>query len=189
MHKRDDTDNSVSGGVDEIAPHTAREGGTIADVNVRAFGRPEAGAGHVPKVDRNTPTARREDPDSASARLRLRDAPPTTPTRATLKRLHVLNTPALLRGAAQLGLATKRCDRCMHWSQEAARAAFKAFPHFALAAEHLSPARMGAAKAGEFDEIGQPVGHADTNLGWDQFGGCPKTGVITAATAVCDAWE
>jgi len=162
------------------------------DVNDKAFGRADvraAAARPAEPIERNTPTAKREDPDRASERLRLRDAPPTTPFRATLKRLRVLNAPVIGRAAAQLGLATKRCDRCMHWSQEAARAAFKAFPHFALAAEHLSPARMGAAKAGEFDEIGQPVGHADTNIGWDQFGGCPKTGVITAANAVCDAWK
>lgn len=141
------------------------------------------------RVDRNPSTAKREDPDSAQERLHLRDGGTTTPARTTLKRLPLLNEPFILRAAAVLGVARKRCDRCMHWSKEGARAVFKAHPHFAMAAEFLSPARMAAAQRKEFDEIGQPVGHAETKTTWDDFGTCPKVGVITAHDAVCDAFE
>jgi hypothetical protein len=142
-----------------------------------------------PTIDRNTPTAKREDPDDAAKRLNLRDAPPSTPMSKTLRRLPLVTDPFIERVAAQLGLARRTCDRCAHWSKEAAAAAFKAFPAFATAAEVLSPSRMGAAKRGEFDEIGQPVGHADTNTTWRDVGGCPKVGMLTHKGATCDAWE
>ena len=140
-------------------------------------------------VERNTPTAKREDPDTARVRLNLRDADPPSPTRETFKRLPLFTDPFVAREAAKLGVGRKMCDRCVHWKPEAAVAAFKAYPAFQAAAAVLSPQRMSAAKKQEFDEIGQPVGHADEQLTWANFGGCAKVGVITPRNSVCDAFE